>query len=308
MTPKSGAASLRAFPSDLCVLDLQKKIVLWSNGAERITGHLRHEVVGRSCVSESILHCDQPGCEFCSEECPLAQAMKTAHQIERKGLLHHKAGHEIPVRARAVPVHNEHGSIIGSVETFEENKEVNKPEAREPISRSEIDPVTSAARREILESRLARALVRFREGQIPFGVLLLRIEQLADFRSRFGAEAASSFLRLVARTLEGALWTAEVIGRWTEDQFLVLLPGFGEEAICSLRERVRRAVAGEAIEWWGERHSLPVSIGEATIQTDDNVEMLLDRAQVSLNTASAWLAGRRSADQESQQVDSSGSH
>jgi diguanylate cyclase (GGDEF)-like protein len=136
--------------------------------------------------------------------------------------------------------------------------------------------------------------VRFREGQIPFGVLVLRIEQLADFRSRFGAEAASSFLRLVARTLEGALWTAEVIGRWTEDQFLVLLPGFGEEAICSLRERVRRAVAGEGIEWWGERHSLPVSIGEATIQTGDSVEMLLDRAQVSLNTASAWLAGRAS--------------
>jgi PAS domain S-box-containing protein len=153
--PEIWRGILESLPIGLCVLDLQKKIVLWSNGAERITGHLRHEVAGRSCVSEPILHCDQPGCEFCSEECPLAQAMKAAHQIERKVLLHHKAGYEIPVRARAVPVHNEHGSIIGSVETFEENKEVNKPEAREPISRSEIDPVTSAARREILESRLA---------------------------------------------------------------------------------------------------------------------------------------------------------
>jgi diguanylate cyclase (GGDEF)-like protein/PAS domain S-box-containing protein len=295
---------LESLSVGLCVLDLQKKIVLWSDGAERITGHLRHEVVGRSCVSEPILHCDQPGYEFCSEECPLAQAMRTAHRIERIGLLHHKEGHEIPIRVRAVPVHNEHGSIIGSVETFEENREVNNPEACKSVPRSDIDPVTSAARREVIEWHLAQALARFREDQTPFGVLLLRVEQLAYFRARFGGEAAVSFLRLVARTLEGALWTAEVIGRWTEDQFMVLLSGFEEKAICSVRERVRRTVAGEGIEWWGERHSLPVSIGAAAIQAGDNVEILLDRAQASLNMASAWLAGRN---QDSQKVDSSGS-
>ena len=85
---------------------------------------------------------------------------------------------------------------------------------------------------------------------------------------------------------------------------MVLLSGFEEKAICSVRERVRRTVAGEGIEWWGERHSLPVSIGAAAIQAGDNVEILLDRAQASLNMASAWLAGRN---QDSQKVDSSGS-
>jgi diguanylate cyclase (GGDEF)-like protein/PAS domain S-box-containing protein len=305
--PEVWRGILESLPIGVCVLDLQKKIILWSDGAERITGHLRHEVIGRSCVSDPILHCDQPGCEFCSDECLLAQAMKTAHRVESMGMLHHKAGYEIPIRARAVPVHNEHGSIIGAVETFEENKEVNHPEARELISRSEVDPVTSAVRRETIESYLARALTRFREGQVPFGVLLLKIEQLAHFRSRFGAEAASSLLRLVARTLEGALWSAEAIGRWAEDQFLVLLPGFEEEAIRSTRERVRRTIAGQSIEWWGERHALPVSIGEATIRTGDSMEMLLDRVQVSLNTASAWLAGRPSADLDSDQLDPSGS-
>jgi hypothetical protein len=47
---------------------MQKKIVFWSDGAERITGHLRHEVIGRSCVGKAVLHCQQPGCEFGSEE------------------------------------------------------------------------------------------------------------------------------------------------------------------------------------------------------------------------------------------------
>jgi hypothetical protein len=77
---------------------MQKKIVFWSDGAERITGHLRHEVIGHSCISESLLHCDQPGCEFCKEDCPVARAIKTSHPAEGIGFLHHKAGYENPVR------------------------------------------------------------------------------------------------------------------------------------------------------------------------------------------------------------------
>ena len=45
--------------------------------------------------------------------------MKTSHPILDTGFLHHKAGHEIPVRIRAIPVRNPHGSIIGAVEIFE---------------------------------------------------------------------------------------------------------------------------------------------------------------------------------------------
>lgn len=298
---------LESLPIGLCVLDSQRKIVLWSDGAERITGYLRHEVVGRSCVPEPILHCDQPGCEFCSEECPLARAIKTAHHFEATVLLHHKAGHEVPVRSHAVPVHNQHGSIVGAVETFEEIHEQSNQEGCTSLLESDLDPITSVAGREATESCLARSIAAFRENQIPFGILLLRIEQLAQFRARFGAEAASSILRLVARTLEGAFRKAEVVGRWAEDQFLVLLPNFEEEALRSTRDRVRRTLAGERIEWWGERHSLPVSIGETVIQPDDSLETLLERAQVSLRAASAWLAGRSAADQDYQNKRATGS-
>lgn len=61
---------LENMPVALCVVDLQKRIVFWSSGAERLTRHLRHEVVGHSCIAEPLLHCDQPGCEFCDEHCP----------------------------------------------------------------------------------------------------------------------------------------------------------------------------------------------------------------------------------------------
>ena len=281
---------LESLPAGLCVVDMQKKIVIWSDGAERITGHLRHDVIGHSCVSETLLHCDQPGCEFCKEDCPVARAIKTSHPTESIGFLHHKTGYEIPVRVRAVPVHNQHGSIIGAVETFEELQQTAAPIHRDDSLTLPgcIDEVTDVASHALMLSHLRRTLATFVEVQVPFAVLSMRLEGLPHFRASLGPEAASSLLRVVARSLESTLWSTDFIGRWSDDQFLVILNGCREEALPAVRERVRRILSGDGIEWWGERRSLPVAVGEASAQPSDTVEALMQRVQKSLEAASAW--------------------
>jgi PAS domain S-box-containing protein len=236
---------LESLPTGLCVLDMQKKIVFWSDGAERITGYLRHEVIGHSCVAETLLHCDQPGCEFCKEDCPIARAIKTAQPTEAVGLLHHKAGHEFPVRLGAVPIHNQHGSIIGAVETFEELQQVASPDRRENSLKLSgcIDNVTGVASAALMRSHLRQTLATFVEVQVPFGMLCLHLEGLQHFRASLGPEAASSLLRVVARSLESTLWTTDHVGRWSDDQFIVIfkrLPG----RIAPLGERTRPSHAG----------------------------------------------------------------
>ena len=269
---------------------MQKKIVIWSDGAERITCHLRHDVIGHSCISETLLHCDQPGCEFCKEDCPVARAIKTSHPTESIGFLHHKTGYEIPVRVRAVPVHNQHGSIIGAVETFEELQQTAAPIHRDDSLTLPgcIDEVTDVASHALMLSHLRRTLATFVEVQVPFAVLSMRLEGLPHFRASLGPEAASSLLRVVARSLESTLWSTDFIGRWSDDQFLVILNGCREEALPAVRERVRRILSGDGIEWWGERRSLPVAVGEASAQPGDTVEALMQRVQKSLEAASAW--------------------
>ena len=281
---------LESLPAGLCVVDMQKKIVIWSDGAERITGHLRHDVIGHSCISETLLHCDQPGCEFCKEDCPVARAIKTSHPTESIGFLHHKTGYEIPVRVRAVPVHNQHGSIIGAVETFEELQQTAAPIHRDDSLTLPgcIDEVTDVASHALMLSHLRRTLATFVEVQVPFAVLSMRLEGLPHFRASLGPEAASSLLRVVARSLESTLWSTDFIGRWSDDQFLVILNGCREEALPAVRERVRRILSGDGIEWWGERRSLPVAVGEASAQPGDTVEALMQRVQKSLEAASAW--------------------
>jgi len=228
----------------------------------------------------------------------MAQTIRSAQPAGATGFLHHKAGHEIPVRVRAVPVHNEHGSIVGAVEIFEDLQQASHlPERGEPHEQlpESLDPVTGTASRAVLELHLRTALGAFREQKVPFGLLLVRVEKLMQFRSGLGTEAAASFLRVVARTLEGALWITDFIGRWSDDHFLVILRGCQQEALQTVKERVRRTIAGEGIEWWGERRSLPVSIGAASVEGEDTVESLLGRVQKSLESASAWLTSSGTA-------------
>lgn len=293
--PEVCRSILESLPTGLCVVDLDKRIVLWSDGAERITGHLRHEVIGRSCVSDPLLHCDQPGCEFCSETCPLALAMKSAQPNNATGLLQHKSGHELPVRMQAVPVHNQRGSVIGAVEVFEDLQ----PAAGGGVDATRlptcIDAVTEVATRALMQSHLRESCAAFNEDQVPFVIFLFRLEGLEHFRAALGMEAASSLLRVVARTLESVLWKTDSVGRWNDNEFLVILKGRSDDMVRSVCERLRHMLANDAIEWWGERRSLPVSMGQATSQPGDTVESIVNRTQQSLEGASAWRTRYASA-------------
>jgi diguanylate cyclase (GGDEF)-like protein/PAS domain S-box-containing protein len=281
---------LESIPTGLCVLNVQKKILLWSDGAERITGRRRHEVMGHSCVGEPLLHCDHQDCEWCADDCPAGRAMKTSHPIEILSFVRHKEGHELPVRAYAVPVRDGRGLIIGAIEIFAEQptsaSERRQDSAQAPGS---VDELTGLASRAMMQVHLRRVLETFAEMQVPFAVLCFRLEGLDQFRANFGPDAASSLLRVIARTLQGALWKTDSVGRWSDGEFLAVLNGCRPEALQPVRERFRRMLAGEGIEWWGEKRSLPISIGQASVQPGDSTETMIRRVQESQLSAARGL-------------------
>ena len=241
---------LESLLTGVCVIDIQKRIVFWSEGAERITGRLRHEVIGHSCVQEALLHCQQNGCEFCGEECPLSGAIRTARTVESSGFIHHKAGYTIPVRIRAIPVRNQHGLIIGAVETIDELEQSESP-PREKVLAGCLDEVTGLASRAQMDSHLGEALTAFSERDAAISVLLFRVEGLQRFRAAFGPAAESSLLRVMAHSLAGEGWRSDIVGRWANDEFLIILNGCNADSLLRVRERLRRMLANDAIEWWG---------------------------------------------------------
>jgi diguanylate cyclase (GGDEF)-like protein/PAS domain S-box-containing protein len=267
------------------VLDLQKKIVFWSHGAEEITGYTRIDVLGHSCTDNILLHCNQNQCEMCNEKCSLVMALHDAKPVEAVGFIRHKSGHQTPVHTWTIPLRDKHGSIIGLIQTFEGEVVVNgpNPNDRSMKERGWLDDVTGLPNRAMMQSHLREALRTFAEMRIPFGVVCVEVHEIGNLQSRYGQEAAKSMLQVLARTLRNAVWPADFVGRWSENRFLVILGGCNDDELQAVSERMLRMMASATIRWWGEELSLKVSTVRTSAQTGDTVATLLQRAQLSFD-------------------------
>jgi diguanylate cyclase (GGDEF)-like protein/PAS domain S-box-containing protein len=267
------------------VLDLQRKIVFWSDGAEQITGYARIDVLGHSCTDNILPHCNQIGCEMCFEKCPIATALHAARPVEAASFIHHKSGHRTPVHTWAIPLRDRQGSIIAVIQTFEGEFAVAGPDPndRSMKERGCIDDVTGLPNQAMMQSHLREMLGTFADLQIPFGIFCIEVSELSQFRGRYGQEAAASMLQVLARTLRNTVWPTDFVGRWSEAQFLVILSGCGEEALQSFSERLLKIMTSATIPWWGEELSVPVLMARTGAVAGDTVESLLQRAQLALN-------------------------
>lgn len=103
------------------VCDRERKIVYWSKSAERITGWLAEDVVGRRCLDDVLCHVDKDGHRLCGEEfCPLHRSIVTGTSTNVPLIVfaQAKAGHRVPMQVSVAPIRDAGGEVIGGVETF----------------------------------------------------------------------------------------------------------------------------------------------------------------------------------------------
>jgi len=103
------------------VCDRDRRIVYWSKSAERITGWLAKDVVGRQCLDNILCHVDKDGHHLCGKEyCPLHRAMITDTRSKNPLLVYAqgKDGSRIPMQVSVAPIRSSAGQVTGGVELF----------------------------------------------------------------------------------------------------------------------------------------------------------------------------------------------
>jgi len=262
------------------VIDLQRRIVFWSDGAEQLTGYSRIDVLGHICTDNILQHCNGTTCEMCSDQCPIALALHDAEPVEMMRFIHHKSGHRTQVHTWSIPLRDKRGSIIGIIQTFEGEFAITGPDTNDRRMKESgwLDEVTGLPNQAMTQSHLRETLGSFNEHHVPFGVVFLELHDLSQFRSKYGQSAARTILQVFARTLRNTVLATDLVGVWSEERFLVVLLGCTEYALQSVSGRVLKMMANVSIRWWGEDLSLPISIGRTGAVAGDNVDSLLQRA------------------------------
>ena len=274
---------LESLQTGVYVLDLEGKILLWNQGAARITGYMQHEVLGRFCRDNILAQCDHIGCVTCAGQCPFGRVLQDGHAREYRIQLRHRRGHPISVLMRVVPIRDPGGSVIGIAHSFDEQRfAMDRDRNQYNLASSGCLDETDVPNREYLQFRLREDLSAFTEYHLPFGIIFVEVDGLARFRTVYGHEAGGAILRVVAQTIRNGLRPADFLGRWSEEQFLAVLPNCGWSGVQRAGDRIRKLAGYAKLQWWGDQLSVTTSIGYASAQTGDSMDSLVQRAQQTM--------------------------
>lgn len=280
--PEVLRAILESLQTGVYLVDRERRIVLWNAGAERITGYLRQDVLGRFCREDILVHCDEKNNIVCGSACPLTGTMRDGQPREAMFYLRHRAGYRIPVVVRAVPIRDRRGVIIGAAESFDVQRFA-AAERRQGLGHaSHIDALTGVFTFEFTQAQLREQVISFAEKPVPFGLLCIQVDHLDQLKAARGAEACAAILSVVAQTLRNSLRGTDVVGRWGPAQFLAIVANCTRVDMQRVAERLANVVSCSSIPWWGDQLSATVSMGGTIVKIGDSTEAMLERVANAL--------------------------
>lgn len=279
---------LDSLPVAVCAVDRAGKVILWNEGAERVTGYLRQDVLGRPCTETFLEHVDIENNPLDGNAIPLLETMRDGRCLNVRASLRKKSGQSIGVHLRTVPLRGDDGRMQGAAELFEEVI------TRTPANRRHsklaavgcIDQLTGILNHSMIQAHLQEALSLHKVYPVSFCALCISIDGLPKIRERFGQAAVDETLRVVAQTLESALRPTDFLGRWMEEEFLAILAECSESDVPKVAERLNKMVQHSRINWWGDTWSVTTSIGAAPVRDMDTVGMMVSRAEQGMRKSS----------------------
>jgi diguanylate cyclase (GGDEF)-like protein/PAS domain S-box-containing protein len=259
-------SALDSMQDGIALFAMGEEIAFWNQAAEASTGYAAVEVMGRTLPD---------GLESLAPEC----ARQNTQMEPRCGILvkaRHKLGHEMQMIARVVLLRDELGERIGTAVAFHPAESL---DALPHGARGESTAV-SASQTEF-EEHLRSEFEDWADGGVPFGLLWIKVDQAEAMQKTHGNGACQAMLEKLEHAVASGLKTAEVLGRWGDDEFLVISHERTPEMLAAHARALMGLARTADFKWWGDRVSLTVSIGAAQAQhaSDESLPQLLERAQ-----------------------------
>jgi PAS domain S-box-containing protein len=256
------------------ITDRDGRILYWNGGAERITGYYAHEVVGRLCQGDMLMHCDGTGHVVCGKEGPLKDVMETGVPHDCTLYLRHRHGHRIPVHIRSQAICEASGERVGAVEVFEEATTPALPDLSNLAAYDCLDELTGVLKRPFGEMKARQAAEALSLFGIPFAWMRVAIDDLDGHEHRYGQGLVEAAVKMVAETLAANLKTLDWLTYWDRGEFRIEARGYSLAELEELRRTLQVLVRKSTLQWWGDPVRLTVSIMARMAERGDTLESL----------------------------------
>lgn len=272
-------AALDSVTEGLCFADKSGLVFFWSKSAERLSGYIAKEILGKHCTHEILLHLDENG-KTLQQSSFIAATLADGKVHAGEIYLHHKYGHRVSVTARSSPVLAENGDLLGAVEVFTSNrKSLNLLKQLEGLRKEVLtDELTGIGNRRCAEVIMNDLTVSLAEYDVPFGVLFVDVDHFKAINDTWGHHVGDKVLFMVAQTLVNGLRGLDVACRWGGEEFLIIVPNIQNESLLGLGNRLRVLVGNSWLDHEGQRIKVTASFGGAVSRKGEAAADVVDRA------------------------------
>ncbi|QGY41027.1 diguanylate cyclase [Pseudodesulfovibrio cashew] len=255
-------------------------ITFWNKSAELLSGYKAEEILGRECADNLLRHVDKNGMELCLTGCPMAATIKDGKVREATVYMHHKHGHRMPITVRSSPIRDASGKITGAVEVFNRCSDCPNLVMEMEKLRKEVlvDPLTGIGNRRYADITMNQCGLSMREGNTPFGILFVDIDNFKQINDTFGHAVGDRIITMVAKTLTAMLRPLDAACRWGGDEFVILLLDSDEKGLITVANRLRKLLKKSWIDTEESRLSVTASFGCALSDEDESAQSVLERA------------------------------
>jgi len=204
----------------------------------------------------------------------------------------------------------EHGGQVRAVvealvQSTRDMRDSNKAlEDRLTLSRSEIsnlqqsleaihaesltDPLTGLGNRKYFDRSIRMSIHQALENNQPLSLLIVDIDHFKSFNDSYGHLTGDQVLRLVATSLKQTIKGQDITARYGGEEFAVVLPNTALRQALTVADHIRRAIMSKELKKKSTGEILgrvTISVGVAMLKPGDDVDSIIERADVCLYAA-----------------------
>jgi len=246
--------------------DQSGRVTYINPAAEKMTGWLRREAVGRT-LTEVFNLLDGDTRE------PAPNPMELAVQKNQiVGLPHHAVllrpdGSESAIEDSIAAIHDQDGQITGAVMVF---RDVSEARAME-LSLSHLaqhDALTDLPNRTLLTDRLNQSIALARRHDRHLAVLFIDLDRFKQINDSLGHAVGDKVLRAVAKRLMAVVRGSDTVGRLGGDEFLVVLSEVDDAQNAARHAERIHAALTESLAIGEHEFHVTISIGVSIFPGD----------------------------------------
>lgn len=267
-------------PDGVAILDTERKVEYINPAFTALTGYASGEIVGQKLeqVREVI--------GISRDQLTAWKRLSPTETYKLDVECYSKSGQKYWQRLSLTSIRNATG-VVTHYAAIKEDITLQKKAEAELREMAMNDPLTGIYNRRHFFSAVQKSFQRARRYHESLSALMIDADHFKAVNDTHGHQVGDEVLRALAGVLTRGIRTADVIGRYGGEEFVIALPRTGLDAALILANRLREQIAAEPLQLTDISIPVTVSIGVATYLPGQDLELfqVLERADQALYRA-----------------------